>query len=107
MISNLVITVLMCFVISCSSIVSIEEYTKYWIGRNIEEKRKVVSDSGSYGDTPGCKIDDGKRVYVEKDSPDCFILWEVNERGMIVGYTLKGDRCHSGGNRGKYPLFNQ
>ena len=39
------------------------------------------------------KFDNGNWVYVEPDSPGCFIHWESDLQGIIVGYRLEGD-CH-------------
>jgi len=75
---------------------TIEEYTKYWIGRPIEETKILVRDSHSYASRIGWqeetyKLDNGNWVYVEPDSPNCFIHWEVNPEGIIVGYKLEGN----------------
>jgi len=77
---------------------TIEEFTQYWIGRPIEETRKQVRDSHSYASRIGWqektyKLDNGNWVYVEPDSPGCFIHWEVNPQGIIVGYKLEG-KCY-------------
>ncbi len=73
------------------SIISIEEYTTYWKGRKIVEKKGFLSDPNQKEIT--YNLDNGNWVYVESDKPDCFIHWEVNPQGIIVGYKLEGD-CH-------------
>jgi hypothetical protein len=75
---------------------TIGEYTQSWIGRPIEEMKKLVKDSHSYGSRTGWKektynLDNGNWVYVEPDSKNCFIHWEVNPQGTIVGYKLEGN----------------
>ncbi len=85
--------------VSClSQIVSIEDYTKNWIGRPVEENRRLGARPESYASRIGWKektynLENGNWVYVEPDSPGCFIHWEVNPQGIIVGYKLEGN-CH-------------
>jgi hypothetical protein len=81
-----------------SQIVSIDDYTKNWVGRPIEDLKKIISRPGSYASRIDWKektysLDNGNWVYVEPDSKNCFILWEVNPKGIIVSYTLEGN-CH-------------
>ncbi len=84
---------------SCSfSILSLDDYTKGWIGRSIEEKKKIINREGSYADRIGWKetiykLDNGNWVYVEPDQKNCFIHWEVNTEGIIVGNQTKGVGC--------------
>ena len=83
------------------NIATLDEYTQNWIGRNIEELKEVDSKPAgydSYAESIGWKgktyeLDNGHWVYVELDSKDCFIHWEVNPEGIIVGYKLEGDGC--------------
>lgn len=87
------------FTVSClSQIAPIEERTNSWIGRPIEETRRLILRPESYASRIGWKeqtykLDNGNWVYVEPDSPGCFIHWEVNPQGIIVGYKLEG-RCY-------------
>lgn len=39
------------------------------------------------------KLENGNWVYVELDSKECFIHWEVNPAGIIIGYKLDGKGC--------------
>lgn len=84
---------------SClSQILSIDDYTKSWIGQPIEEKKKPSLRPESYASRIGWKektypLKNGNWVYVEPDSKNCFIHWEVNPQGIIVGYKLEGN-CH-------------
>jgi hypothetical protein len=84
------------FAVSClSQIVSIEDNTNSWIGRPLEEIRRPILRPESYASRIGWKektysLDNGNWVYVEPDSPGCFIHWEVNQQGIIVGYKLEG-----------------
>ncbi len=88
---------LACILYACS-IPSIEKYTGHWIGHNIEEIQTAVRSSASYASRIGWrertyKLDNGNWVYVAPDSKNCFIHWEVNPQGIIVGYRLEGN-CH-------------
>jgi hypothetical protein len=78
-----------------SQIAPIEDRTKSWIGRPIEEIRRPILRPESYASRIGWKektyqLDNGNWVYVEPDSKNCFIYWEVNPQGTIVGYKLEG-----------------
>lgn len=99
MLSILMITVAviigLLFYSGCS-IPSIGKYVQSWIGHPIEEKKKGVTGTGSYASRIGWKektyrLDNGNWVYVEADSKNCFIHWEVNPQGIIVGYKFEGD----------------
>jgi len=86
-------------IIGClSQIVSIEDYTKSGIGRPIEETKELMARPESYASRIGWiektyPLPNGNRIYVEPDSKNCFIHWEVNPQGIIVGYKLEGN-CH-------------
>lgn len=74
------------FISACGSIVSRDKYTQYWVGKKIDEKwRSPDSNRKIY------QLVNGNRVYVEQDLPGCFIHWEVNPQGFIVGYKLEGN----------------
>jgi hypothetical protein len=80
---------------SCS-IPSIGKYTESWVGHQIEEKKNGTKNPGSYASRirwqeKTYKLDNGNWVYVEPDSKNCFIHWEVNPQGIIVGYKLEGN----------------
>ena len=77
---------------------TIGEYTNYWVGKPVEEKKKQTLRSTTYASRIGWKektykLDNGSWVYVEPDSKNCFIHWEVNPEGIIVSYKLEGN-CH-------------
>jgi hypothetical protein len=81
-----------------SQIASIKKSAKSWIGDSIEVRKKLTFDPGSYASRIGWKektyqLDNENWVYVEPAGPDCFIHWEVNPPGIIVGYKLEGNRC--------------
>ncbi len=81
-----------------SQIMSTKERTKAWMGQPIDKLRTAVLRPESYASRIGWKektykLDNGNWVYVEPDSPGCFIHWEVNPQGIIVGYRLEG-KCY-------------
>jgi len=81
-----------------SQIVSLDEHTKGWIGRNISEMKDIMLRPGSYATSINWKentykLPNGNMVFVEPE-PRCLIHWEVNPQGIIVGYKTEGDRCY-------------
>jgi hypothetical protein len=84
-----------------SQIVSLRQYTKNWIGHPINELKKTVARpdiNDAYKQAIGWKettykLDNGNWVYVEVDSKNCFIHWEVNPEGIIVGSHTEGKGC--------------
>lgn len=87
--SSMIIILSLLFFTSCSSIVSIEKYTNYWMGRSIDEKMKDLSEP--HKKEIIYRLANGNLAYVESDKPGCFIHWEVNLQGIIVNYELKGN----------------
>jgi len=82
-----------------SQIAPIGDFTKGWIGSSISEKREIAARPSSYASRTGWKektyqLGGGNWVYVEPVRPDCFVHWEVNPQGIIVGYKLDGQRCY-------------
>lgn len=74
---------------------NIKEYTDHWMGRPIEEKKKPTLRKESYASRIGWKektykLENGNWVYVEPDSKNCVIHWEVDPKGIIVGYKFEG-----------------
>jgi hypothetical protein len=81
-----------------SQILPINDYAKQGIGMHIDKIKKLASEPGSYASRSGWhektyKLENGNWVYVELDSKNCFIHWEVNPEGIIVNYRLEGN-CH-------------
>ena len=73
---------------------------KVWVGQPIEGIRQRISRKGSYASSIGWEettypLDNGNWVYVEPDGVDrdCFIHWEVNPEGIIVGVRTEGKGC--------------
>jgi hypothetical protein len=91
----------MCLAACNRQIVTLNEYTKGWIGRNIEEKKRIDLQANAYDSwakSIGWKgkeyeLGNGNWVYVELDRKNCFIHWEVNQEGTIINYKLEGDGC--------------
>lgn len=97
-IKKIAITVLSIICLNGCSIPPVGKYAQSWIGHSIEEKKKGVTGPGSYAARIGWKettyqLDNGNWVYVEADNKNCFIHWEVNPQGIIVGYKLEG-KCY-------------
>ncbi len=82
-----------------SQIGSPEEYGNVWVGRPIEELKAIGSRPSSYRARTGWKevtyqLDTGNWVYVTPLSKRCLMHWEVNPKGIIVGYRIEGTRCY-------------
>ena len=82
-----------------SQIASFEESTNKWIGRPLSDLKEVLARPTSYVSRTGWKektyrLDNGNLAYVEPDGRDCFIHWEVNPEGIIIGYKTEGKRCY-------------
>jgi len=85
----------------CPTIPSLKNYTKGWVGRPIEELKEVDALPSVYDDyamrigwqETTYRLDNGNWVYVQLDSKDCFIHWEVNPQGIIVGSRTEGKGC--------------
>ena len=89
-----------------SQILSFKDYRKGWLGRPIEEKKQVTSREGSYASSIGWQettypLDNGNWVYVEPAGEhgklfgggECFVHWEVNTEGIIIGARTEGKGC--------------
>lgn len=104
MICRVILTYLfLLFLNGCvSQIASLDDYVKGWIGRPIEEHKMILARPTSYKSRIGWKettykLPNGHWVFVEPE-PRCFIHWEVNSEGFIVGYKLvdggiQGGKC--------------
>jgi hypothetical protein len=81
-----------------SQIASLEESAKHNIGRPFGELEAVITRPESYPSRIGWKkttyqLSNGSWTYVEPVRPDCYIHWEINSKGIIVGYKTEGNRC--------------
>ena len=80
-------------------IVSFNEGAKHTISRPLSELKELVAMPESYPSKIGWeektyKHENGNLVYVEPVRPDCFVHWEVNPKGIIIGYKTEGKRCY-------------
>jgi hypothetical protein len=83
---------------SLSQIPSLKSYLKSGIGSPISVTREIASRPGSHASRIGWNettypLANGHWVYIEPDRKDCFIHWEVNPEGIIVGYKTEGKGC--------------
>ena len=77
---------------------TLRSYRKRGVGRPISHTKELMSHEKSFASSIGWKettytLDNGNWVYVEPDSPNCFIHWEVNPEGIIVGSRAEGKGC--------------
>lgn len=80
-----------------SQIVPLDRYLKGWMGRDIDELRQVMAMPESYASQIHWKettymLPNGNSVFVEPE-PHCTIMWEVDKKGVIVGYKTEGEEC--------------
>jgi len=95
---NWFILIVFCLLSCMSQIVSLEDHAKGWIGRPLEDLKIIVNRPTSYASRIGWKettyrLDNGNLGYIEPDHKNCFIHFEVNQEGVIVGYRTEGSRC--------------
>jgi len=84
-----------------SQIASIKERTQSWIGHPINEIKEGASLPNVYDKYKAAigwkettyNLPNGNWVYVELNNKNCFIHWEVNPQGIIVGAHTKGTGC--------------
>jgi len=89
--------------VGCVSVPPTNYWAKSCIGKHIDELREIVTRDTSDPRTYKHKInweektygmENGNWVYVLPNWKGCFVHFEVNRDGIIVGYRLEGDRCH-------------
>jgi hypothetical protein len=91
--------VLVFFLQGCiSQITPVSKGAPTWIGSPIKDIQNRMARLGSYATSIGWKekvykLDSGNWVFVEPADPRCFIHWEVNSEGIIVGYKTEGRGC--------------
>ncbi len=82
-----------------SQIVPLEEFIEAWKNQPLSELKEVLARPESYPSRIGWKektykLDNGNLAYIEPVRPDCFIHWEVDPAGIIIGYKTEGKRCY-------------
>lgn len=82
---------------------SVKNWAESGIGVHIDKLREVDAKSASDTRTYMHKVNwkettyplkNGNWVYVTPIRKGCFVHFEVNRDGIIVGYSLEGDRCY-------------
>ena len=86
----------------CASQRSLEDLSREWITRPLSELQEEMKKPDSYASKIGWKettypLANGNYVYVEPVRTNCFVHWEINDGGIIIGYQVKGDGCKEGG----------
>ena len=85
----------------CSQVASLRQYRQNWLGHPIGDLKTAASRPSvvdKYKRTIGWtettyKLDNGNSVWVEVAWKECFIHWEVNPEGTIVGSKIEGSGC--------------
>jgi hypothetical protein len=83
----------------CASQIAVDEHSREWIARPLSELKQEMAKPDSYASKKGWKettysLANGNSVYVEPIGDDCFIHWEINSAGLIIGYQAKGVGCN-------------
>jgi|SRR5208283_2947727 len=86
------------FLNGCATPVAVEEHSSQWIARPVAELKQEMNRPDSYASKIGWKettysLANGNYVYVEPLREDCFVHWEINSGGIIIGYQAKGEGC--------------
>jgi len=86
----------------CASQMSLEDLSREWITRPLSELKQEMKSPDSYASKIGWKettypLPNRNFVYIQPVKADCFVHWEVNEGGIIIGYQAKGNGCKQGG----------
>ena len=96
--------VLLCVILlfGCASHRSVEDLSQEWITRPLSELQQEMKKPDSYASKIGWKetaypLANRNYVFVEPVSENCFVHWEVNEGGIIIGYQAKGEGCKEKG----------
>ena len=82
----------------CASQIDVDEHSREWIARPLSELKQEINRPDSYASKKGWKettysLANGNYVYVEPIGDDCFMDWEINSGGVIIGYQVKGNGC--------------
>ena len=97
------ILMLCILLVGCVSVPSPSHWAESGIGTHIDVLRaldaKAMADPRTYIHKIHWKettypLEDGNWVYVTPVGKGCFVHFEVNPEGIIVGYRLVGDLCY-------------
>lgn len=100
---NAVILVLfVAFLNGCASQIDADLYSNEWIARPLSELKQDMRRPDSYASKIGWKestysLANGNYVYVEPIGEDCYVDWEINSGGLIIGYNSRGKGCKQKG----------
>lgn len=80
-----------------SQIAPLNESAQKWIGHHVKELEKA-SELPSHQPRDRWpwttyQLDNGNLAYVDSIRANCYIHWEINPQGIIVGYKTEGNRC--------------
>jgi len=96
---NVVWLLLYIFLIcGCASQIPLEDLSRDRITRPLSELKQEMKRPNSYASKIGWKettypLTNGNFVYIEPVSADCFMHWEINNSGIIIGYQSKEKYC--------------
>ena len=91
---------LLIFINGCASqIVAVKDFASGWVGRPMQDLKKIASHPGAYPSNLRVEervysLENGNMVYVIPIRDACFVHFEVDRKGIIIGYKTEGDRCY-------------
>jgi hypothetical protein len=88
---NIIIILTASFLMHGCTIPKYKDFVEGWAGAPIQELISIKNRDG-VDLTQKYQLDNGNDVYVYTEFKRCFIHWEVNKAGIIVGvYNTEGD----------------
>jgi hypothetical protein len=83
--------------VSCSSVLSVTDWAKAWVGEDFSRVQRASLLPG-YLSKNGLSItqrsdENGKRVYVDPQGPNCSVIWIVNSQNKVENFKLEGEGC--------------
>jgi hypothetical protein len=74
------------------------EHANPWIGQPLESRIAFDKRPDSYASRSGWKdtryqLENGNAIYASPESEGCIVHWEVDPKGIIVGYRSEGGQC--------------
>ena len=90
------LSVVALFLAAC--VTTVEDFAQSWVGEPVSDLIEAKHKPDSYAAKIGWKeqrydLRNGNWVYVSPSKEGCLVHWEVNPRGIIVGYHTEGNLC--------------
>ena len=75
------------------------EHANPWVGQPLAQRIAFDQRPESYASRSGWKdtryfLENGNSIYESPEKEGCIVHWEVDPKGMIVGYRSEGGKCN-------------